>query len=153
MDLATLIRKDAVKVPLEGFDKEEAIAELVELLVRAGRLTDREGILQALYDREAKGSTGIGGGVAIPHAKQEGIEGVVLAVGISPEGIEFDAADGEPVHLVFLVVAEARNPGPNVEALADIGYLMQLPGIYQDMIAASSPDQIIAIIRNVQVEQ
>ncbi|MHC4479649.1 MAG: PTS sugar transporter subunit IIA [Planctomycetota bacterium] len=153
MDLATLISENTVRVPLEGFDKEEAIAELVEVLVRAGKVQDRDGVLEALYARESKGSTGIGGGVAIPHAKHPEVERVVLAVGVSRDGIEFDAADGELVYLVFLVLAEAHNPGPNVEVLADIGHLMQVPGVYEEMISAQSARDLIEAIKKVQVEQ
>ena len=153
MDLASLIGKDIVKVPLEALDKEEAIAELVELLVRAGKVNDREAVLAALYAREEKGSTGIGGGVAIPHAKHPDLAGVVLAVGVSRDGIEFDAADGELVYLVFLVLAESHNPGPNVEVLADIGNLMQVPGVYEGMVAARSADELIQVVEKVTVEQ
>ena len=153
MFLASLVDRNTAKVPLEGVDKEEAIAELVELLVRAGKLPDRDAALEALYVRESKGSTGIGGGVAIPHAKQEGLEGVVLAVGVSRDGIEFDAADGELVYLVFLVMAEAHNPGPNVEVLADIGHLMQIPGVYEEMVSAGDADALVQAIQKVQVEQ
>lgn len=153
MDLAVLVDTDTVKVPLEAFDKEEAIAELVELLVRAGKVQDREGVLAALYERELKGSTGIGGGVAIPHAKHEEVSGVVLAIGVSPDGIEFDAADGEPVRLVFLVMAETHNPGPNIQALADIGHLMQIPGVYEGMICAGSAAELIQRMEEVVIEQ
>ena len=152
MDLASLLDKNTVQVPLDAVDKEEAIAELLELLVRSGRVSDRDAVLDALYEREAKGSTGIGAGVAIPHAKHDGLEGVALAVGVSPEGIEFDAADGEPVYLVFLVVAETHNPGPNVETLADIGGLMQVPGVYDRMVAARTADELIGVIRSVREE-
>jgi len=152
MDLASLLSTDTVKVPLEAVDKEEAIAELLELLVRSGQVADRDALLDALYEREQKGSTGIGAGVAIPHAKHEGLEGVALAVGASPDGIEFDAADGRPVHLVFLVVAEAHNPGPNVEVLADIGGLMQVPGLYDRLVSVRDADELVRAIGNVQVE-
>ena len=150
MDLATLITPELTKVPLEAFDKEEAIAELVELLVRARKVGDREGVLQALYEREAKGSTGIGGGVAIPHAKHPEVSGVVLAAGVSRDGIEFDAADGELVYLVFLVLAEAHNPGPNVEVLAQIGHMMQAPGLYERLRAASDAREFVGVIRGFQ---
>ncbi|MGD2174599.1 MAG: PTS sugar transporter subunit IIA [Candidatus Brocadiaceae bacterium] len=152
MDLVALIQEETVKIPLEAVDKEEAIAELLELLVRAGRVTDRDGLLDALYEREDKGTTGIGGGVAIPHAKHPDVTGVELAVGVSDDGIDFDAADGELVYLVFLVVAEPHNPGPNVEVLADIGHLMQLPGVYQSMVSARNCDELVEAIRKVQVE-
>ena len=152
MDLPSLIHEEHVKIPLEAFDKEEAIAELVELLVRTGDVEDREAVLDALLEREEKGTTGIGGGVAIPHAKHEDIDGVELAVGVSRDGIEFDAADGELVHLVFLVLAEAHNPGPNVEVLASIGHLMQMPGVYEKMVSAESSDELVQAIREVEAE-
>ena len=152
MDVVALLSEETVKIPLEAFDKEEAIAELVELLVRAGAVNDREGLTDALYEREQKGTTGIGGGVAIPHAKHADVNGVELAVGVSQDGIDFDAADGELVYLVFLVVAEPHNPGPNVELLADIGHLMQLPGVYDRMIAARDAEELIEAVRKVQVE-
>ncbi len=152
MDVVALLSEEIVKIPLEALDKEEAIAELVELLVRAGTVHDREGLIDALYEREQKGTTGIGAGVAIPHAKHPDISGVELTVGVSRDGIDFDAADGELVYLVFLVVAEPHNPGPNVELLADIGHLMQLPGVYDRMVAASNAEELIEAIRKVQVE-
>jgi PTS system fructose-specific IIC component len=152
MDFGSLLSKDTVKVPLEAVDKEEAIAELLELLVRTGQAADRDGLLEALYAREDKSSTGIGAGVAIPHAKHETLRGVAVAVGVSHDGIEFDATDGQPVRLVFLVVAEAHNPGPNVEALAYIGDLMQVPGLYDHLLAARSADELIGAIVNAQVE-
>ncbi len=153
MDLASLITKRTVKIPLEALDREEAIAELVELLVRAGKVTDREAMLDSLLAREAKGTTGIGGGVAIPHAKSAEVQEVELAVGVSPDGIEFDAADGELVYLVFLVVAEAGNPGPNVQTLASIGHLLQVPGVYERMTSAQDADELIEAVHRVQVEQ
>jgi mannitol/fructose-specific phosphotransferase system IIA component (Ntr-type) len=153
MDLKAVLNTEAIRVPLEGLDKEEAIAELLELLVRAGRVQARQAALDALYEREAKGSTGIGGGVAIPHAKLEDLDGVALAVGVSRDGIEFDAVDDELVYLVFLVLAEAHNPGPNVEVLAEIGHLMQVPGVYEQMVSAEDPFDVIRAIEKAQVEQ
>ncbi len=152
MDLATLITKQVVKVPLEAFDKEEAIAELVEVLVRDGQIEDREGALDALYAREDKGSTGIGGGVAIPHTKRPDVDGVALAAGVSRDGVEFDAADGELVYLVFLVIAEEHKPGPNVEVLAEIGNMMQVPGLYRKLVESESAEEFVGAVREVRDE-
>jgi PTS system fructose-specific IIC component len=153
VDLAGLIGKKTVKIPLEAIDKEEAIAELVELLVRAGKVADREALLDSLLWRESKGTTGIGGGVAIPHARSAEVAGVELAVGVSPEGIDFDAADSEQVHLIFLVVAEAGNPGPNVQVLASIGHMMQTPGLYERMMSAPDAESLIEAVQRVQEER
>jgi len=152
MQLSDLLSDETIKVPLEALDKEEAIAELVELLVRAGHVRDREGLLDALYEREARGTTGIGRGVAIPHARHPGVEGVELAAGISADGIEFDAVDEKLVHIVFLVVAEEHNPGPNIELLAYIGALMQIPGAYERLKSVSSPAQMLKAMEEIEQE-
>jgi mannitol/fructose-specific phosphotransferase system IIA component (Ntr-type) len=151
MDLTSLIQKPTVKVPLEGDDKEEVIAELVELQVRAGKVSDRDGVLDGLYAREAKGSTGIGRGVAIPHAKHADVEGVSLSVGVSRQGVEFDAADGGLVYLVFLVLAGLQNPGLNVQVLADIGNLVQIPGVYEQLTSVPDVNALVQVIQKVLV--
>ncbi len=150
MDLADLLNQDVVKVPMESFDKEEAIAELVEVLVRAGRVENREGALEALYERERKGTTGIGKGVAVPHARDPHMSGAIAAAGVSREGIEFDALDEKEVHLVFLVLAEEDDPAPNVELLADIGYLVQVPGVYDKLVNAADAEGFVSIIEGVE---
>ena len=153
MNLARLLDPDLIRTPLESAFKDETIAELVELLVRAGWVKDREGILQALYERERKGSTGIGGGVAIPHARDPEIQDAVLAVGIAADGIEFDAVDDEPVRLVFLLLGAPDKPGQNVEILADIGILVQIPGVYEKLVGAKDPQTVIATIEEARREQ
>jgi len=147
MNLASLLDPSLVKVPVESTTSEEVIAELVELLVRAGKVRDRESVLEALYERERKGSTGIGGGVAIPHARCEEARELMLAVGLSPEGIEFEAADDEPVYLVFLLIAPPDKPGQAVEALADIGILVQIPNLHDKLLGATSAEELLSIIK------
>ena len=153
MNLAGLLDESSVKVPLEGLTTDEVIAELVELLVRAGKIKDRDVVLDALYEREAKGSTGIGGGVAIPHARHSDIEGVVLAAGVSREGIEFFAADGEPVYVAFLLMGTPDRPEANVEALADIAGIVRIPGLYEKLVNARDAGEMIRIIAEGQQEQ
>jgi mannitol/fructose-specific phosphotransferase system IIA component (Ntr-type) len=110
-------------------------------------------VLDALYERESKGSTGIGGGVAIPHARHPEVEKGVLAVGIAPDGIEFEAVDEEPVYLVFLLLGAPDKPSQTIEALADIGILVQIPHVYDNLVAADSAEEVISIIEEAQQEQ
>jgi len=145
--LADLLSEDVIKVDLESEDKEEAFAELVELLVRAGSVPDRQAALDALISREQKGTTGIGKGVAIPHGKADGISKLTAALGISKQGIEYDAVDDEPVHVIFLVLAKPDNPGPHVQCLAEIARLLQLRGFYDRLAKASSPREALDMIR------
>jgi len=120
----------------------------VDLLVRAGQVKDREAALSALREREALGSTGIGGGVAIPHAKHESIERLVAALGISRDGIEFDAVDEKPVKVVFMLLARVDNPGPHIQALAEIAQLVQAPRFVQRVVEAKSAADVLAFVRS-----
>jgi mannitol/fructose-specific phosphotransferase system IIA component (Ntr-type) len=150
MNLANFIDKNVVKVPVESLTRDEVIAELVELLVRSGKIDDRQSVLDALYERESRGSTGIGGGVAIPHARCEGIDQTILAVGVAPDGIEFEAVDDEPVKIVFLLLGSPSKPGQTIEALADIGILVQIPQVYDALVNASSPEDVVDVIQEAQ---
>jgi len=136
--LSDLLTEDVIKVDLESEDKEESFAELIELLVRAGRIDDRAAALQAIEEREALGTTGIGKGVAIPHAKAASVKHLTAALGISREGIEYEAIDDDPVHVVFLVLAQPDNPGPHVQCLAEIARLLQVPGFYKRLLATTT---------------
>ena len=147
MRLADILSEDVVKVGLESREKDEAFAELVELLVRAGKVTDRAAALKAVESREVMGTTGIGRGVAIPHGKDHSITGLTAALGISRNGIEYDAMDNQPVYVVFLVLAQANSPGPHVQCLAEIARLLQLPGFYKRVLEAQTSREVIEAIR------
>ena len=102
--------------------------------------------MNAIQDREAQATTGIGKGVAIPHGKLASLTKFSAALGISRDGIEFDAMDGEPVHLVLLLLANSDRPGLHVRALAEISRLIHVPGFYRKAVAASTPAGLLDII-------
>ncbi len=147
MKLIDVLDESVVKVELEAEDKEEAFAEMIELLVRAGRLEDRGRALRAILAREEMATTGIGSGVAVPHGKEPCVKSLLAALGISRKGIEYDATDGEPVYLVFLVLAEANNPGPHVQCLGEIARLLQVPGLNERLRNARTPKEALDLIR------
>lgn len=146
MRIYDLLNESVVKVGLESIDKEECFEEMIDLLVRDGRITDRAAALNAIIEREGQGTTGIGNGVAIPHGKHESITQLVAALGVSQEGIEFDAADNEPAHLVFMLLAKINEPGQHIQALAEISRLLLVPGFYRKIIEAGTAREIIEII-------
>ena len=146
MQISELLRSDLVKVGLESDEKESAIAEALELLVASGDVTDRDAAYDALVEREGKGTTGIGEGVGIPHAKDESITRLVMALGTSTDGIEFDAIDGDPVTIMFLILAEIDNPGPHVEALAQVARLCQTPGFRRRLCQCRSSQEALDVI-------
>jgi len=124
MVLTQILEPTCVKVPLEGKDKETAIEELVNLLDAEKLLINRNQVYQAVLTRESTKSTGIGFGIAIPHGKCSGVKDLVMAIGISHKGIDFQSIDGKPVHIVVLIASPIDRTGPHIQALARISRLM-----------------------------
>lgn len=124
MLLTQILESACVKVPLEGRDKESAITELVELLNINKLLADKDEVLGAVLAREKTRSTGIGAGIAIPHGKCKGVKELVMAMGISREGIDFQSIDSKPVYIIVLLASPIDKTGPHIQALARISRLM-----------------------------
>jgi mannitol/fructose-specific phosphotransferase system IIA component (Ntr-type) len=122
MKFSDFICADAIKAQLASEDKESVIRELVESLVKAGRISadDQEDIVRAIIKREELGSTGIGRGVAVPHTKHPSVDRLVGTVGVSIDGVDFDSLDGEKVQLLFLLVSPPDRPGDHLRALENI---------------------------------
>lgn len=148
MKLIEILNPQVVKIGLESVDKEECFEEMVDLLVRAGKLEDRDRALEALYVREKMRTTGIGRGVAIPHGKDSSIKQIMAAAGTSKRGIDFQSIDGKPVHLVFLVLAEANNPGPHLQALSEIAGCLNVPGEYDKLVNAKTPQEFLRMLED-----
>ena len=146
MRLRDMLDESTVKVGLESLDKEECIEEMADVLVRAGRVSDRQQVLSAVRTREAEGSTGIGKGVAVPHGKCAGLAGTVLAVGISRNGIEFDSVDDKPVKIVFLIAASASEPGKHLQMLAEVVRLIRIPSLCEKLAAATTPKEVLDLL-------
>ncbi|MEW6357908.1 MAG: PTS sugar transporter subunit IIA [Planctomycetota bacterium] len=146
MILLELIEEPRVKVNLESGDKEELFEEMLDILVRSGKIKDRRVALDALWGREKMGCTDIGKGVAIPHAKTSAVDELVVAVGISKDGIDYESKQDEPVHLVFLMLATEDNPGLHIEALANIATLIETPGLYRRLVDAKTAKEVMDVL-------
>jgi nitrogen PTS system EIIA component len=136
-----------IKCHLEAEDKGEAFEELVDVLVNHYGLDCRDEILQAINTREAKMSTGIKRGIAIPHAKTDFTSGVIGVLGISDSGIDYESLDGEPVHMLFLLVSSEDEAGTHLAVLKKIALLVENPDFYRDACAAGSSDAVHKVIR------
>ena len=122
MKFADFIEVKAMNADLQAEDKEGVIKELVEGLIKAGRIKeeDQKGIIAAVMKREELGSTGIGRGVAVPHTKHPSVGRLVGTVGISRDGVDFNSLDGEKVQIFFLLVSPPDRPGDHLRALENI---------------------------------
>ncbi len=125
MKITEYLVPEAIIPSLRSSDKEGAIKEIVEALARAGLVKNVDQTVGALLEREKLGSTGIGQNIAVPHAKSEEVKNLVLGVGISEKGVDFDALDGDLVNIIFLVIAPVDATGLHLKVLARIARLLK----------------------------
>ncbi|MBI4778457.1 PTS sugar transporter subunit IIA [Candidatus Desantisbacteria bacterium] len=171
MKLSNMLSIDVVEADLKAKDKNGVIEELVDLLVKAGKITQREKVIDAILARENLMATGIGHGVAIPHAKSDGkhsiddafnksMQGVeqdnsaiVVAFGRSVQGIEFNAVDGMPVYLFFLLVASGESSSLHIKALARISRLLKHHYIRELLKKAKDAESILKILETEEAKR
>ncbi len=150
MKFIDYVNPEHIKLHLEGQTKEEVIEELVELLTESCCVEDGDRILDAVMEREREGSTGLEKGVAIPHAKCDAVNKLSIVIGISKEGIDFDALDGKRSHLFFLMVAPTSESGPHVQAIAKIVKMIKLERFREKLLKAKSGEEVIETINMVE---
>ncbi len=146
LKISDAVGEELIISELSARSKQEVLREFSDLLAETGKVEDKDELVRILAAREALGSTGIGDGVAIPHGKMKGMNGIVLAFGRSRKGIEFDSLDGEPAHLFFLLVAPEDAPGEHLKALARISRLMKNGGFRDALMRAADKKEIKRII-------
>src|SRR4030095_15883357 len=112
MRLTEILKPKNIKVPLQAKVKNEAIAELVNLLAENGEVVDPKKVLASVLDREATRTTGIGNGLAIPHRKRTGTDHLVMAIGRPATAIDFQSIDGRPVNLIWLLTSPPDTTAP-----------------------------------------
>ena len=138
-----------IKIGLESEEKDELFEELVDLVASHDkRVFPRAAAMAAIKEREAKMSTGIKKGIALPHGKAEGVEGLVGAIGISRRGIDYDALDGEPVFLVFLLVSSPNDSELHLRALKRLARLLDDAEFYTSLVACETPEQAFGVIKS-----
>ncbi|OGB68943.1 MAG: hypothetical protein A2Y94_02835 [Caldithrix sp. RBG_13_44_9] len=120
MGLEELLNEELISEDLTGKNKYQVIEELMDLLVKAGKIEDRETCLRDLIEREQYLSTGLENGLAVPHAKTIASRELLVSFGISREGLDFDSLDGKPAHFIFLVISPRDTSGPHIKILAQI---------------------------------
>ena len=147
MKITDFLDKRCVIIGMRSRTKKEAIKELLTKLKENGFIKDEKEILETVMEREKLGSTGIGQGIAVPHAKSDQIENLVAALGISKTGIDFNSLDGEPVNIVFLVLAPTKSVGLHLKALAKIARLLKDRVFRNALKDAQSPEEIIDLIK------
>lgn len=151
LQLTDLLAPEAVVIPLRAREKEALIRELAGVLVREAGIPEHlEEVTRSVLEREAVLSTGIGGGVALPHGKTAMVDALHVAAGTSPEGVDFAALDGRPVHLVFLLVGPEADPGEHVRVLSRLGRLLGRKEVRSALLASSSAPEFVSRLREAE---
>ncbi|MGD0770929.1 MAG: PTS sugar transporter subunit IIA [Tepidisphaeraceae bacterium] len=146
MRLTEILKAQNILMPMLASTKNEAIGELVALLAKNGEIQDANAVLNAVLEREMTRTTGIGNGLAIPHGKCSGTAQLVMAIGRLAAPIDFQAIDGRPVTLVWLLASPPDKTGPHIHALARISRLMTSDKFRQALTQAKSAQEIYDVI-------
>lgn len=147
MLLSELLTSDRVRVNLTGRTKDDVIRELVELAAQGQDPSVIEPIVTAVREREQVLSTGIGGGIAIPHGKTPVVDQLIMAAGVAPHAVDFDALDGKPVELFFLLVGPESAAGAHVKALSRISRLLRRESLRQELLRAESGEAFLRLVQ------
>jgi fructose-specific phosphotransferase system IIA component len=144
MQIMDFLSKKAIVTDLKSVKKDDLLRELVDALIDAGDIEkrSRNKLIEALMNRESLGSTAIGQGIAIPHAKSDSVQKLVAAFGLSKKGVDFDSLDGEPAHIFFLLVAPQDSAGPHLKALARISRLLK-DKYFRDTLRSAGDDKAV----------
>lgn len=151
MKLSDILPRDAIIADLISTDKKGVLKELAASVAPIAK-TGSDEILRVLLEREQLGSTGIGGGIGIPHGKLASINSIVVGFGLSRKGVEFDSLDHRPVHVFFLLITSENSTGIHLKVLAHISKLLKTKNFKESLIKAKSIDEIESIIHNIDEE-
>jgi len=151
MKILEALQKDAIIEDLKSTDKKGILQELVVPVAKTSNVSE-DGLLKVLLDREQLGSTGIGGGIGIPHGKLKNLESVILGFGLSRAGVDFESMDGKPTHIFFLLVAPENETGLHLKMLARISRLLKKEPFKEQLLNAGDRDAIFDIIEAEDVD-
>jgi nitrogen PTS system EIIA component len=146
MKILDALNKEAILVDLRARDKKGVIEELVQPVARIAR-TDSEDLVRVLMERERLGSTGIGGGVGIPHGKLKGLETLALGFGLSRKGVDFESMDGRPTHIFFLLLTPENSTGLHLKLLARISRILKNDPFRERLMKSTDRDEVYDIIQ------
>jgi PTS system nitrogen regulatory IIA component len=146
MNLKTVITTDTIDLHLKGSTKKEIINELLDILVRTGKIQDREAAFAAVMDREEKMSTGMKHGIAIPHGKNAAITDLVACIGISEKSVDFDSLDQEPCRIFIMTLSPVEKTGPHLQFLAEVSLLFKSAEKRQEILSAKTPEEVLKIL-------
>lgn len=153
MKIEDLLSPDLMIMDLRATTQEEAIKEMADLEVKQGVVNNEEEFIKSIWAREKESTTGIGEGIAMPHARNKYINRAAVLFAKSPKGIDYKALDGQPVHLFFMITAPAGADNTHLQALAKLSSLLINPDVVNALKAATTPEEVIDIFKKAEAEK
>ncbi|MFO7666084.1 MAG: PTS sugar transporter subunit IIA [Desulfobacterales bacterium] len=148
MKILEVLPKEAIITDMKSKVKNEAIEELVASISKITGINSAE-LIKVLLERERLGSTGIGGGIGIPHGKLKNLESLIMGFGLSRNGVEFESIDGRPAHLFFILLTPENSTGLHLKLLARISRLLKNESFKKKLMQATDSNQVYSIIEEV----
>ncbi|RAA68413.1 PTS fructose transporter subunit IIC, partial [Burkholderia multivorans] len=146
MRITELLTRETIAMDLDATSKEGVIDALVDQLDHAGILSDVKAFKEAIMAREGQSTTGIGEGIAIPHAKVDAVKKPAIAFGKSKAGVDYQSLDGQPAHLFFMIAAPEGGAQTHLDALAKLSGVLMDDEVRKSLLNAETPDEVLAII-------
>jgi len=144
-ELRDHLKADCV-IDLQVDTKDGALLALVDAAARCCAVKDRDALVEAVRERESKLSTGIGLGIAVPHARIDSVEKFVVVVGRHAAGLEFGSIDGRPVHIIVLIAGPREAKTPYLELLAQLSKRLKLEDVRRQITSGASPAEVVALL-------
>ena len=146
MKIRDLLNKDSIIIDLQARDKNDTIVQMAGFLASINNLQDNDLIFRKILEREAEMSTGIGLGIAIPHARVETVDRVYMAAARSVKGIDFTAIDGQLVHLIFMIVSPVHASSDHMQVLSSLSRIMSYEDIRKKLLTVKKQEQFLELL-------
>ena len=142
MKITDLLSKDSIELNVSASNKDDIINKMTELMLKTGKITDASAYKELVLKREEEGSTGVGEGIAIPHGKGDCVKEPGLVAMVVPNGVEYDALDGKPVNLLFMIAAPNTSDNVHLDVLSRLSTMLMDTEFKNKLISAKSKDEI-----------
>lgn len=146
MNLKKILTKDSILPELKAGTKQGVIEEMIAFMAAAGKFADCAAVVQAVLAREAKMSTGMQNGIAIPHGKTDAVDQLVAAAAIHRTGVDFAAMDGKPSQIFIITLSPENRAGPHIQFLAEISKVLSRPQLREKLLNAATADEIVNLL-------
>ncbi len=146
MNLRKVLPQETILMNMESETKNEAIEEMVDCLVAAGKIRNREAAVTAILDREKKMSTGMQHGIAVPHGKTDTVNELVAAIALKHDGIDFDSLDGQPSTIFIMTLSPLNRAGPHIQFLAEMSQLLNDAERRRAVLQSRNPQELLEVL-------